>query len=460
MTTRPPDASDAKAPEPVTESLLAGRYAIVRPLGRGAFGHTLLAHDRQADRQVALKVLSLDANANWKAFELFEREATVLRHLRHSGVPAIYDTFRAPWNGSDSAWLAMEYIEGETLAECIEGARTMDLTGLRRLFMDILGILDYLHSRVPPILHRDIKPSNVILRPDGSVALVDFGSVRNVVRGDEGGSTIAGTYGYMPYEQYMGQATPASDLYSAAATMLHVITGRPPSEWMTEEGRVQVPEHASCGEPLRSILVRLLSPLPTERFQSAREVMDAMLGGVVPPAGTALTTSGQVAALARRPSPAPLAALQHPVPRPINDETRALVKKISYTSWQLMSAERDPGARPSGVDIATIVFFSIITAGVLPLVMWGHARSRRKKVEQFLRHGTPAVARILGMEKEKMGFEVLTTLVRYEFEADGRVHRDADNVLPTIAVRWDVGDMIHVLYRPDKDFDSIIISTS
>lgn len=440
--------------------LVADRYAIVRPLGRGSFGHTMLAQDQKEERHVALKVLSLDASSNWKAFELFEREAAVLRHLRHSGVPAIYDSFRAPWRGSDSAWLAMEYIEGATLAECIEAARTMDLPGIRRLFLDMLGILDYLHSRVPPLLHRDIKPSNVILRPDGSVALVDFGSVRNVVRGaDDAGSTIAGTYGYMPYEQYMGQATPASDLYSAAATLLHVITGRPPSEWMSEEGRVRVPDHASCGEPLRSILVRLLAPTPIERYQSAREVIDAMLGGATSAESGAVVVRRNSGIL-RRTIPSPPLALSEPnVPRPIAGETKALLRKLSYSPWQLMSSDRNPDAKPGAVEIATIAFFSVITAGILPLVMWSYARARTRKLKQFLREGILGTARILDMENEKIGFEVSTTRVRYEFEADGRLHRDVDSVLPTIAARWDRDDTIHILYRPDHDYDSVIIST-
>jgi serine/threonine protein kinase len=174
--------------------LIAERYDVIRPLGQGSFAHTLLARDRHEDRDVALKVLSLRDAGEWKTYELFEREAAVLRTLRHSGVPAIYDTFRAQWKEADAAWLAMEYIEGPTLAECIAESRTMDLAAIRRLFMEVLGVLEYLHTRVPPVLHRDIKPANIILRSGGAIALVDFGSVRHVVRRpDEAGSTVAGT---------------------------------------------------------------------------------------------------------------------------------------------------------------------------------------------------------------------------------------------------------------------------
>src|SRR5688500_19610666 len=89
---------------------------------------------------------------------------------------------------------------------------------------------------------------------------------------EESGSTVAGTYGYMPYEQYMGQATPASDLYATAATLLHLLTGRPPRDFMTEEGRIQVPDNLPCEPRVRAVIARLLRPSPAERFASARDV--------------------------------------------------------------------------------------------------------------------------------------------------------------------------------------------
>src|SRR6185503_314055 len=120
---------------------------------------------------------------------------------------------------------------------------------------ELLGVLDYLHSRVPPVLHRDIKPANLIVRPDGSIARVDFGAVRNVFRSpDEDGSTVVGTHGYMPYEQYMGQASPASDLYALGATLLHLITGRGPSEFATRDGAVEVPADLPGGPVLRNVV--------------------------------------------------------------------------------------------------------------------------------------------------------------------------------------------------------------
>ena len=86
--------------------LVAERYEVIRPLGRGTFAHTLLARDIRLDRQVALKVLHPRGASDLKAYELFEREAAVLRDLRHPGVPAIHTSFRAQWEGADAAFLA------------------------------------------------------------------------------------------------------------------------------------------------------------------------------------------------------------------------------------------------------------------------------------------------------------------------------------------------------------------
>jgi serine/threonine protein kinase len=442
--------------------LINERYEVMRPLGQGAFAHTLLARDRHADRDVALKVLSLRDGAEWKTYELFEREAAVLRTLRHAGIPAVFDTFRAPWKDSDAAWLAMEYIEGTTLAQCIDESRTMDLAAIRRLFMEVLGVLEYLHTRVPPVLHRDIKPANIILRSGGTIALVDFGSVRHVVRRpDEAGSTVAGTYGYMPYEQYMGRATPASDLYSAAATLLHLITGRAPSEWMAEDGSVQVPDQVNCGEPLRSILVRLLAPSPAERYQSARETIDAMLGGAAPAAAPASLAPRNSRLSVERHRPASVAPVGlGPVPRRIEGETAVLLRKLTYSQWQLMTGNRDPNSRPGVADMLTVAFFSIVTAGVLPLVTWSYTRTRRRELKEFLVDGLPAVARILDMDKEEIAFDLKMLRVRYEFEADGAVHRGVHSVLMAIAERWDPGDSIHIVYLPNRDYASAIVSTS
>ena len=443
-----------------TAALVGGRYEILRTLGQGAFGHTFLARDRQDDRTVALKVLDTRSKPDHKSYELFRREADVLRAIRHHGIPEVYDTFQDSWYGAPAAFLVMEYIEGASLAQVIDEKRPLDGADVVHIFLELLGILDYLHSRVPPILHRDIKPSNIVLRPNGFPALVDFGSVRRVfLSPEESGSTVAGTYGYMPYEQYMGQASPASDLFATAATFLHLLTGRAPRDFMTDEGRIKVPD-VLPGEPrLRGVIERLLRPSPAERFASARDVRNALVapsGG-----GTAVTTFAPKTAIEASTSEVfdALRALP-PAPRKLTGDTKQLMKWATPGALRLMYAsEKDTAADDWGlIDALMLAFFSTVTAGILPITYISLANSRRRRMKRFFANGIPGVGEFLKMEIQKLPFDEKIARVTYQFEADGKLHRDSDQVLPGIADRWQPGDRIPILYLPDHAYDSVIVA--
>jgi len=438
---------------------VGGRYDIVRTLGQGAFGHTFLARDRQANRDVAVKVLDARNRGDAKAFELFRREAEVLPAVRHHGIPEVYDSFQDQWYGAPAAFLVMEYVEGDSLAKIIEEKRTLERAEVVHLFLELLGVLDYLHGRVPPILHRDLKPSNIIVRPNGFPALVDFGSVRRVFLGpDESGSTIAGTYGYMPYEQYMGQAAPASDLFALAATFLHLLTGRPPKDFMNDEGRISVPD-ALPGEPrLRAALARMLRSSPTERFASARGARDALVG----PA--ALVAPNNAGPLPARRGPGQLARSSEllgalpPAPRELSGKTKELMRDSTPSAMRLMTASEKSDEDWGIGDYANLAFFSLVTAGILPIVFANLARARRRRVRRFFRDGEPGSAEVLRIELETTAFDEKLARVTYQFEADGEYRRDSDVVLPTIADRMGPGDRVPILYLRDRDFDSIIVA--
>src|SRR5262245_42562119 len=126
--------------EPANQ-VIAGRYELVRALGRGAFGRTYLAHDRSDPREVAIKVLDPKGTPDWKAYELFEREAAVLRSLRHHGVPAVYDLARGDWLGAPAAFLVMEYVAGASLEQTIDEQRQLAPAETLHLFDELLGIL-------------------------------------------------------------------------------------------------------------------------------------------------------------------------------------------------------------------------------------------------------------------------------------------------------------------------------
>ncbi len=427
--------------------MIANRYEIVRPLGAGSFGRTFLAHDREADRPVAMKVLDRRSASDWKAFELFEREASVLRSLRHHGVPEMYDLIHDEWEGAPAAFLVMELVEGIPLSRHLDEARAYEPAEVMHLFVELLGVLDYLHTRVPPILHRDIKPANVILRPDGTPVLVDFGSVRRQFLGpEESGSTIVGTYGYMPYEQYMGQASAASDLFALGATMLHLVTGRAPREFLNDEGRLEVPSVLPGDPRLAAVIAKLLRPSPAERYASAREVRDALL--------TSVAVQLRARAVTR-----PLAGIEllGPAPRALAGDVKGLVDRAAPSIWQLLHATSRGDASADAGSVASLVFFSILTAGMLPVVYIGMARRWRKRLRRFFREGTPAMAEVVGIELERIPFDETLARVTYQFEADGQLHRDSDQVLPSVSRRWQAGDRIQILYIAGRDYDSAIV---
>src|SRR5688572_5683118 len=134
--------------------------------------------------------------------------------------------------------------------------------------------LGYLHGHAPPVVHRDIKPGNVILRPDGSFCLVDFGSVRDRLK-PEGGSTVVGTFGFMAPEQFQGRAAPGSDVYAVAATALSLLTGSEPED-LPHKGLALDVEGALRGQVDARVIAALRSMLQPDPDQRANSVEGAL----------------------------------------------------------------------------------------------------------------------------------------------------------------------------------------
>jgi hypothetical protein len=228
---------------------------------------------------------------------------------------------------------------------------------------------------------------------------------------------------------------------------------------MSEAGRLEVPASLPGGDSFARVLARMLAPSPTERYRSARDVRAALLGGT-PSSSAAVVVAGAATSVAPI-NAAHLVPLElGPAPRPLTGPAKALLDRTSHSMWALMSPKEKPGAKWGFTDIALTALFSLVTAGVLPAVFFSIARGRKRRLKNFIINGTPAMARVLEMSVDEIAFEVKTTRVRYEFEADGRMLRDADQVLTSIAERWDRGSVIQVLYIPDRDYDSVIVSTT
>ncbi len=219
------------------------------------------ATDVKTGAEVAAKALAVGRHQVDRAEVGCMREARVLRELRHPGIPAFVDAFVE----RHTTWVVQEYVDGENLAEEARHHRYTEAEVLA-LLDALSGVLEYLHGLSPPVVHRDIKPSNVIRRPDGSVALVDFGSVRDRV--DDGlsrSNTAAGTFGYMAPEQLRGEATPASDLYALGALAVWLLTREEPATLLDWNHRLRWRSHAVVRPETAALVDRMIEADPRRR---------------------------------------------------------------------------------------------------------------------------------------------------------------------------------------------------
>jgi hypothetical protein len=242
----------------------AGGFIVERVIAQGPHGRVYRARAREG-RPVALKELSFAAVPSAQELDAFEREAETLRAIHHGAVPRCLASFREGEGVGLRLYLAAELIEGETLAERIARA-PLSAEEAERIAREVLAVLGHLHRQTPALIHRDVKPQNLIVRHDGAIALVDFGSVRRLESARTHGSTLVGTFGYMPAEQLGGTVDRTSDLYALGATLLHGLTGEPPSDL-----RPRVPRGVS--PRLGRWLERLLATNPRARPQSAEEAL-------------------------------------------------------------------------------------------------------------------------------------------------------------------------------------------
>lgn len=256
--------------------ILKEQYEVQKVLGEGALGRTMLAIDLKNSRNlVAIKELLPSRMKRWKDLDLFHRECKTLQGLSHSGIPSYFEDFVIDSDAETPPrlFLVQEFVQGKSLQDLLDEGETFNEERVRDIVRQVLAILDYLHTRNPPVIHRDIKPSNLMLSSEGKVSLIDFGAVRESVTFDGVGSTIVGTFGYMPPEQYAGKSVPGTDLFALGATCVQLLTGKPPTDLLEGIHQFKIPADLPITLGFENILLRLTEPEVDRRFSSASEVL-------------------------------------------------------------------------------------------------------------------------------------------------------------------------------------------
>ena len=266
---------------PAPDTVLQGRYRIIRQLGRGGMGAVYEAMDERLSRTVALKETLVETLELKRAFE---REARLLANLRHPVLPKVIDHFTE----DDGQFLVMEFIPGSDLGELLSRrARPFSPAEVLRWADDLLDALDHLHTHDPPVIHRDIKPSNLKLTAQGKIVLLDFGLAKGfagqMTRTTSGMSVVGYTLNYAALEQIQGERTsPRSDLYSLAATLYQLLTGRIPEDALKRAADIfddkedPLPAvnvvNPEVPEGFAAVLMQALSLKPSLRPASAAEM--------------------------------------------------------------------------------------------------------------------------------------------------------------------------------------------
>ena len=252
-------------------SIIDGKYKILNKVGQGGMSVVYLAMNEKANKQWAIKEVRKDGV---KDFELIKQglivETDMLKKLSHPSLPSIVDVIE-----DDNTFLiVMDYIQGNPLSKTLEEYGAQSQENVVEWAKQLCDVLGYLHSRKPPIIYRDMKPANVMLKPDGSITLIDFGTAREYKSKNIADTTCLGTIGYAAPEQFggMGQTDARTDIYCLGATLYHLVTGMNPCEPPYEIKPIrQINPALSNG--LEKIIMKCTQRDPDARYQSCAELM-------------------------------------------------------------------------------------------------------------------------------------------------------------------------------------------
>lgn len=250
-------------------SIIDGKYEILTEIGRGGMSIVYLAMDKRLNKQWAVKEIKKigDEKKDEVVVNSLLVEANLMKKLDHPNLPRIVDII----DNDVTIFIVLDYIEGESLDKKLAeyGAQPEEL--VVAWSKQLCDAFLYLHSLKPPIIYRDMKPANVMLKPDGNLKIIDFGIAREYKVQNLADTTVLGTKGYAPPEQYSGQTDARSDIFALGMTMHHLLTGIDPR---TGDSYVSVRQwNPDISEGIEFIIDKCVEPAAENRYQNCQELL-------------------------------------------------------------------------------------------------------------------------------------------------------------------------------------------
>ena len=250
-------------------SVIDGKYEILRKIGQGGMSVVYLAMDTHLNKQWAVKEIRKKGNGKDDVVIVNSllAEANMMKKLDHPSLPRIVDII----DNGETIFVVMDYIEGESLDKILleYGPQPDEL--VLAWAKQLCDVLSYLHSQKPPIIYRDMKPANIMLKPEGNIKIIDFGIAREYKEQSLADTTVLGTKGYAPPEQYSGQTDARSDIFALGMTMHHLLTGIDP-----RGGEKYVPVrmwNPELSEGIEIIIDKCVQPAAENRYQNCSDLL-------------------------------------------------------------------------------------------------------------------------------------------------------------------------------------------
>ena len=345
------------------QTLINGRYLINQKVGQGGMGAVYKVIDTQQGYQIlALKEMSgaalTEPLEKQRMVAQFEQEAQLLQQLRHPNLPYVTDKFSV----EDRHYLVMEFVNGRTLQQMLDsGQGPFPEPLVINWTQQLCSVLAYLHDQSPPIIFRDLKPDNIMVTDTNHIKLIDFGIVRFFKPGKAKDTMALGTPGYAAPEQFNGQTTVQSDVYSLGVTLFYLLTNKEPQNFPLFELPPVRQLNPTISADMESLVIQATAPQAEERLPHMR-AMAASLPG-----------QGRMAGLGQQPQPASTPPTQL---EPAKRTARPTTRLVAYTARATAGLSNTQLAMAGSALLAAILFLVwIITPLVQGTWFWGHVPS-------------------------------------------------------------------------------------